>query len=53
MTISDRTEQPTVLNKHEARAGETSGRMRRVLSISMICTVLAFAAVLGWFLIFR
>ena len=39
----DRSEPRTVLNTRKARAGETSGRMRRVLSISLSGTILALA----------
>jgi hypothetical protein len=53
MTVSDRTEQPTVLTKEEARSGETSGHVRRILSISMTLTIIGLAAVFGWFALFR
>lgn len=36
-------DRPIVLNTQKARAGETSGRMRRVLSISLSGTILALA----------
>lgn len=39
----DQPEDRTVLNTQQARAGETSGRIRRVLSISLSGTILALA----------
>ena len=39
----ERSERRTTVNTQKARAGETSGRMRRVLSISLSGTILALA----------
>lgn len=53
MAVIDQSERPTVLSKEDARSGETSGHMRGVLGVSLTLTVLALAAVLGWFFVFR
>ena len=46
------SDRPIVLTTQKARAGETSGRMRRVLSISLSGTILALAIVWAvWILI--
>jgi hypothetical protein len=39
---------PPTINTTEARQGETSGRMRRVLGLSLASVVIVFALVLIW-----
>jgi hypothetical protein len=43
-------DRPPTLNKTEARQGETSGHMRWVLHVSMGLVVVAFGAVLLWWI---
>ena len=47
------SERPIVLNTRKARAGETSGRMRRVLSISLSGTILALAIAWALWILIR
>ncbi|WP_162915061.1 hypothetical protein [Desertibaculum subflavum] len=48
-----RPEPRTVLNTQQARAGETSGRIRRVLSVSLAGTVLALAIAWALWIVLR
>lgn len=49
----DQAERRTVLNTRQARAGEASGRMWRVLSISLAGTILALAVVWAIWILLR
>lgn len=53
MTVIDRPGHATVLTTEEARSGETSGHVRRVLAISTILTVVALGGILGWWVLFH
>jgi len=53
MTVSDRSDQPTVISTERARGGETSGRIRRVLGVSMTLTIIALGGLVVWWAVFH
>ena len=48
MMARDSSDRPRVVPAERARTGETSGRIRRVLGVSMTLTIIALGIVVVW-----